>query len=398
MKTSYIPFKLSEEVKKIHKEHRFASEVQEYQLDSSFLEEVRRWSELDQKDVDGEAVTIPSRKIRKLAMYMPQNSLKLSLDNLARILFLRMNEDTTHLIYTLWQDFFENKDLCRLLYDVAEHKPELLQKILLNTGLKNDIMLHWFESKNIPYEVGSECMRLQSVQRLPFEKRLETLGILSSTQLGQKCIQKYLTFCDRAGYLEMNDENILFNLKTYSQEDVKLFLKNILSELETEDFQGYYQCGSYIRDTYTGNVGTEKYKKYFTAFTEEQESKYHHWLNYILIKETFGKAEDDERLKFWSKYVPYSVDVYRVQVSASLVIEFKEYCITEFFEDTKGALYIYKKDIFKKHIVKYVQSCKNQRLRHELYDDLREYYVARIVHSANWRDTTARYLRLYWII
>lgn len=166
----------------------------------------------------------------------------------------------------------------------------------------------------------------------PFSDRLMTLGIMPSTRLGQRCIQEYLTFCDRTGYLEISDRDMLPTLKKYSPDSIKLFLKNILTELKVEDFQRYYQCGSYLRNTYTSDAGTLKYKNFFSGFTPEQELKYHRWLNYILVKDTFVGSDDDARLKFWSQYVPYSLDVYKVSISASLVIEFEAYCVIEFLK------------------------------------------------------------------
>lgn len=57
-------------------------------------------------------------------------------------------------------------------------------------------------------------------------------------------------------YLEISDREMLPTLKKYSPDSIKLFLKNILTELKVEDFQRYYQCGSYLRNTYTSDAGT----------------------------------------------------------------------------------------------------------------------------------------------
>lgn len=83
---------------------------------------------------------------------------------------------------------------------------------------------------------------------------------------------------------------MLPTLRKYAPDSIKLFLKNILTELNVEDFQRYYQCGTYLRNTYTSDAGTLKYKNFFSGFTPEQELKYHRWLNYILIRESFSKT------------------------------------------------------------------------------------------------------------
>ena len=359
---------------------------------------MRQWAKLPKEDVDGEAITIPIRKVRLLANYVPANSLHLPLLNLTRILFLRANEEIARSLFILWQDYFTNQDLCYLLYRIVQDKPELVKKIVSNTKLENTTMMQWFPSKNIPYAVGRECMRWQKSDRIRFSDRLMTLGIMPSTRLGQLCIQEYLTFCDRTGYLEISDRDMLPTLKKYSPDSIKLFLKNILTELKVEDFQRYYQCGTYLRNTYTSDAGTLKYKNFFSGFTPEQELKYHRWLNYILVKDTFVGSDDDARLKFWSQYVPYSLDVYKVSISASLVIEFEAYCVIEFFETTQGALYIYPKDTFEREIKFYVVRRNNTELRHELYTNLRRYCTERIVHREGWQYKTSRYLMAHSII
>lgn len=398
MKTSYKPSRLSVAVAQVRKEHPSSSEIRNYQLDNTFLSEVRRWAKLSKEDVEGEAVTIPIRKVRLLAEYVSENSLHLPLFNLTMILYLRANEDIARRLYVLWQDSFTNQDLCYLLYRIVQDKPELVKKIVFNTKLENATMMQWFHSDNIPYAVGKECMRWQKTERIRFSDRLMTLGVMPSTRLGQRCIQEYLTFCDRTGYLEITDRDMLPILKKYSPAAIKRFLSNILAELKVEDFQRYYQCGSYLRNTYTSDAGTIKYKKFFSGFAPEQELKYHRWLNYILIRDTFIRSDDDARLKFWSQYVPYSIDVYRVSVSASLVIEFEAYCVIEFFETTQGALYIYPKDVFEREIKFYVVRLNNTELRHELYNNLRRYCTERIVHRDGWQYKTSRYLMAHSIV
>lgn len=54
MKTSYKPSKLPAIAAQVRKEHPTSSEIRNYQLDNSFLDEVRQWAKLPKEDVDGE--------------------------------------------------------------------------------------------------------------------------------------------------------------------------------------------------------------------------------------------------------------------------------------------------------------------------------------------------------
>lgn len=211
MKTSYKPSKLPAIAAQVQKEHPTSSEIKNYQLDNSFLDEVRQWAKLPKEDVDGEAITIPIRKVRLLANYVPANSLHLPLLNLTRILFLRANEEIARSLFILWQDYFTNQDLCYLLYRIVQDKPELVKKIVSNTKLENTTMMQWFPSKNIPYAVGRECMRWQKSDRIRFSDRLMTLGIMPSTRLGQLCIQEYLASVDKG----IHNKTTKYGLPTY---------------------------------------------------------------------------------------------------------------------------------------------------------------------------------------
>ena len=170
MKTSYKPSKLPAIAAQVRKEHPTSSEIRNYQLDNSFLDEVRQWAKLPKEDVDGEAITIPIRKVRLLANYVPANSLHLPLLNLTRILFLRANEEIARSLFILWQDYFTNQDLCYLLYRIVQDKPELVKKIVSNTKLENTTMMQWFSSKNIPMQSEESVCACKKSNGFPFQK------------------------------------------------------------------------------------------------------------------------------------------------------------------------------------------------------------------------------------
>lgn len=389
MKSEYKPSMLESLKPKIKKEHPLSSDLMNYQPDQEFLEQIKKWAKLPQEDIEETAQFISSRKIWLLVNYIPTNSLKLPLENLVRILYLRVNTDIARRLFVFWQDYFLNRQLCGLLYQIVQNKADI---VVSEKNVNTSILERWFSSDNIPQAVGKECMILQKQSRIHFPDRLRSLGISPSSKLGQLCIAEFLTFCDRVDYLEISDSDMLQSIKKFSPEVIASFLKNILTVLEITDFQRYFQCGKFLRSSFTGSSDTQKYQKYFSTFSAEQEMKYRRWLNYILVHESFAANSDEERLEFWSRYVPYSVNVYRVPISESLVLEFEMYCIIEFPEKTKGPLYIYEREVFENKIKRYVTRNNNAELRRCLYNELREDCAARIIHRDNWQFTTRRYL------
>lgn len=390
MKTVYTPSALAKAAAQVRTAHPNSSEIKEYTPDKSFLNQVRYWSQLPEEEVEGEAITIPIRQIRLLARYLPENQLQVPLKNLTRIVYLRANEEIVRTLYMLWLDYFSNKDFCALLHKLILDKPKLAHKITPYTELDANTLRKWLESQDIPFSVGKECIRLQHIQRIHFAERLMSVGVLPSSKLGQKCIAEYLTYCERVDYLQLSDSDLLQSLKRCAPDTIKRFLKNVLTELKVEDFDRYYQSGSFVRNAFTGDAGTQKYKQYFSGFTPEQELKYRRWLNYILIRDSFGKDTDDERLVFWSRYVPYSVNAYRVRSSESLVIEFAAYCVIEFTLETMGPIYFYRKDVFDDSVKLRLYTRNNSDLRNFLLHE--SDYAERIVHNGDWQWRTRYYL------
>ena len=397
MRTEFVPRGLLAAKEKIKKQHPGMDEVTAYQADEEFLNQIRMWSQMDKDSVETEASVISMHHVKKLARYLPENVLQVPARNLTRIILLRATKEIVQLLFVQWQDFYENKDLCFLLYRIMKEKEGLAENIFSGFQLSADMLMKWLKSADISYAVGNDCAVLNESRR-SFPDRMRARHISPNSRLGRSCSERFLTFCTREDYLDYNDQDMKFVLVKYTEQSIRLFLKNILEKLEVRDFQAYYFCGNLLRDQYTGPVNSERYKKFFRDFSEAQELKYKRWQNYILVKDSFTANSGDERLQFWSQYVPYSVNAYRNGISESLVIEFECYSVVEFTTETMGPLYIYQKNIFNKYIRSSLKKNNNQELRHTLYNELKRYCVERIVHSDGWQIKTSRYLTTHSII
>lgn len=397
MKSEFAPKALASVRVEVRKKHPKMDEVAEYQTDSAFLDQIKKWSQMSKEEIESEAVLIPMRQIRKLARYVPGNSLHVPMRNLIRIVFLRATKDIAGMLFGQWQDFYQNKDLCFLLYQLCKDKKNITEDIFLQCQLTDEQLMRWLKSSDIPYTVGRDCATIFG-ERKPFQERLSDRHISPNGKLGRSCSERFLTFCTREDYLDYSDQEMRSLIGKYSEQTMLLFLLNILEKLEVQDFRLYYFCGSYLRDHFTGNVDSDSCRRIFKKFPAGHELKYRRWQNYILVKDSFAANDGDERLQFWSQYVPYSMNAYRNAESESLVMEFECYTIVEFTTATMGPLYIYRKDVFERNIKKYLKQMDNQELRHLLYNELKRYYEMRIVHNDNWQWKTSRYLTAHSII
>lgn len=391
MRAEFVPENLTKVCIEVKKKHPKMDEVMEYQEDAEFNNQIRTWANMPKELMETESSVITMHQVKKITRYLPQNILHVPVRNLNRIVFLRATREIANTLFAQWQDYYQNKDLCFLLYQLCKDKKNLTGDFFQNYQLTAETLMRWLKSENVSYDVGRDCVRIRG-ERKPFPERMLLFHISPNSRLGRSCSENFLFFCTREDYLDYSDQELKFVLEKYNRQSICLFMHNILTQLEAQDFQTYYFSGCFLRDHYTGNTDSSDYQRFFKEFPAEYELKYRRWQNYILIKDSFAANSEDERLQFWSQYVPYSVNAYRNAVSESLVMEFECYTIVEFTTKTMGPIYIYQKDVFERHIRHYVERKDNQELRHLLFNELSRYYETRIVHNDGWKWMVSGYL------
>lgn len=108
------------------------------------------------------------------------------------------------------------------------------------------------------------------------------------------------------------------------------------------------------------------------------------------LKESFTKEGSDERLVFWSRYMPYSVDVHRFRSSEALTIVFEHHYVIEFTLETMGALYVFDRGLFEEkflHCTRY----SNAEFRSVLFRK-KDMAIEQIVQHGDWQ------LRTRWLL
>ena len=386
MKTSYQPSRLIKAAAEIRKAHPNQAEIAGYQPDEAFLVRVRAWAQLSKAQAEEGAFLIPARDIRMLAKYIPENTLHLPLQRLCQMVALRANTGILRLLYLLWLDFFANRELCGLLCRITKEHPDQASQLVEPYPVSREEVLQWFASDDIPGTVGRTCMNLQQKKRLPFPERLQSVGVAPSSRLGQKCIEAFLTYCRREDYLALSDAELVRQIQHLPAEYMGAFLRKLLSVLETADFQRYERCGTFVRDKVDTVGGRLKYKINLSQLPPEHRRKYTRWMGYLELKESFAKDGSDERLVFWSRYVPYSVDVHRFRSSEALAIVFEHYYVIEFTLETMGALYVFDRGLFEEKFLLCTRY-SNAEFRSVLYQN-RDQAIERIIHHGDWQFRT----------
>ena len=388
MKTNYTPRKLNISLGEISQKHPLRSAPPEYKSDQEFAKMLKRWAYMSEAALKSEAPVIPPRRIRQLIEYIYGNVLNLPLQNLKNIIIMRATEDNFRRMFSLWLDTYYNKEINSMLSGVIQTYPEFIPAVFNGSRLTSDIFSEWLKSENTPVVAGKTCVRLRG-QVESFKRALEEYKISPESALGKACIDNYYCYCDKDVYLRTKDPDLQRIVSRYNESQIHLYLRNFLSLLEIQDFKSFYLVGKYLIGKYTDVPGTTRFQRFFNTYPQHLVVKYRRWLDYITIRESFRNNLSDERLIFWSDYVPYTEDIHMEKTSMSLIMKFEQYVIVEFTEQTMGALYVFEKDDFERRIKHRTRTMKNSELRSYMYNSP---YVERIVHNGNWTWRTKRYL------
>ena len=389
MKNSFVPQKLDRARREVARQHPLKSTLPKYEGDQDFVKMLKYWAYMGSEEVEQEANLIPPRRLRQLVEYVSKNIYKLPMRNFATIIRLRASDEIFLRLFALWLDAYDNEEFNRLLRVVARVFIGRADNVFQNSQLIVPIFSEWIGSDNIPLIVGKTCIRYKS-EAGGFEKALSTFSVSPESSLGKACIDSFYTFCGREDYIISQDYALERVLRRYNENQIHAFMHNFLAVLVVSDFQKFYVTGKYLLQKYTNAPGTKPFQKFFANYPKELVDKYQRWLNYITIRESFHNNTRDERLIFWSKFVPYMQSAHMEPVSKSLLMKFENYGIVEFTEATMGALYIYEINDFVKRIQPKSRTHNNNEFRSYLYNSPQ---VERIVHNGNWRRKTEWYLR-----
>ncbi|MDD7403450.1 MAG: hypothetical protein PUH02_05840 [bacterium] len=349
MKIDYEPHRLHLAVKEVQKTHPLIGELASGKSATDTENFIRRICSLTTKELNVEKLYLPYRRYIQMAIYLASgNYYSLNHSNLIILLSETFDERIFRILFHGWQHLYDDSLFQNIFL-------QLLRKntAAVNNALKNDYLfpmeqylLKWIVCHDPAYQIGADCLKASDKRTEIFDTKLHAIGIDLESALGRKCIEEFYTFCNRVDYLKVSILELGKIVQNYTEQLQKSFLSNFLSEMQRDDFKGYYELGKFFLRQ-TGECGTEKSKRYFSEFSNIQVEKYRIWQNLIKIRESFSEDEKDERIVFWDRYAEYGEFIIN-KYSQSVTIAFPRYCIVEFMQKTMG-LSICMKKVFTKH-------------------------------------------------
>ena len=379
MEFSFVPKRLIKEKEDIVLIHDNVGTPQISREDDSLRELIERLAGLELYQVRKTANTLTEKECGLVAAYIPTNYYSVDLSNLFKIFQYRTNSRMCDILYSSWQDSYENKECNDFMKDLLvtdEPFIMLIQKNSLTEGLFTDFL----SSESIPIRFGEELKSRVFKTAKTLKEKMALFGIRDDSMLFHTIQFLFFTFCDREDYLAVDQTVLLDVIRKYNNVEIKKFVINFVSKLSLTDLEKYESIANYLNVNVTGDPNSNRFSSFFAGIKQDVVTKYTDWINIYKVNKYFGY---DERSMFWKQYRFINIKPYRQ--SNSVVMEMKDYYATEFLGDAMGPIYFYKKDVFDNSIRRWFEREDNHELRSTLYNTRDKYASYRKAHQGYWQ-------------
>jgi len=317
---------------------------------------LNRLYDADDSMVKAAAVSISDKQADMLAGYLPYNYYGRDENRLFSVMKHRMDEHTSRVLYSQWQESFNNPECNRFLKELSASDP-CFRSMLESCGIAPDAFADVLDSPNIPLGFDEELVGKHFEDGADFNNKLKSRGVCEQSYLDIECKRALLAFCGRADYLSCSQENLLDIIKGYDLYMLKKFLYNFLRKMSLSELQAYPEIAAYMRNT----VGHRKSASFQEFFADAQPSDVQQFIDWINIFKLNAYFDNDERSRFWKQY--RFLNVIRYPASDTLVLEFESYVAVEFLGDDKSTIYICDKEVFRKSFYEQLNLLDNNDIR-----------------------------------
>ncbi|MCR5836008.1 MAG: hypothetical protein K6G88_05855 [Lachnospiraceae bacterium] len=363
MNYSFTPRRLMQSKEDIAIQHPLKRELSLIVPDDALFRLITRLVSLEKNQVKKNALALSLEDIQKVTIYLPFNYYSVNMSNLFEVFRYRSTIDLCQLLYNQWQDSYDNNDCNAFLKEMAERDENFIM-ILHKNNLSEAVSTELFGSDNIPLFFAILIKDTMNIS-LALEVKVKHWGIRDDSRLFKQIQFLFYTFCNRADYLMIPQSTLIDIVKKYGVTDLrilKLFLINYLQEFKLSELEECRELARYL-ETQTGKNRTDEFNKFFADVDASIVEKYVNWLNILLINDVFGY---DERSLFWKQYKFLHID--RYWKSDSIVMEMKNYYVTEFLGKAMGPIYFYEKDVFNTKVRRWFLIYDNTELRSKLFN------------------------------
>ena len=396
MRFSYDPVKIKQAANEIRKMHTVKVKANKENISSEIKDFISEVCSLPDENVEPYADLLSYNKLFILSEYITQNNFHTDLKNIIKILKYRMNPDIFQTIYKNWQNYYRDHFVPEcgelLLSAIKTHHSDI--KYITDHNLDPYFEV-WLNSDEIDCEVCRTLIQYSIEHKnCNFEDAAKHYDI-SGSVIASEAFKWYFCCCGSTVFLNMTDEKLYDETKSYNSKFVKRFLLNFLKCLNVNQLMKYRRIWEMAYNN-IGEPGFNKFNYFFTKDIENSESlkkKYTQWHYIHQMYDIFG---GDERSKFWQgKVLDYDASEYQyIKSKEALIMLFGNYYIIEF--KNIGALYIFSKKYYLDNIKRYFDSSQTvTEIKSALFHAHvnREGFYNRYEHRGQWKGIVSNQLR-----
>lgn len=377
MDFSYTPRRLIEAANDIALQHRKQREINYSAPNDKLKTLIERIVALELYQVKQNALALPEDDILLIAGYLPHNYYNVEMRNLFLVFNYRSSQQACETLYEQWQSAYDNEQCNQYMREQLQINERFIM-LMRNHNISEQIFAEILSSDIIPSRFGMECVNRQFPSGYSLLNKMNYFGIQGNTRLYHDCQFLFYTFCNKQDYLSASKLELLAVVQKYGDVALKNFLYRFLKLLSLVELEQFYEMARYFSVS-LGEIGTPKAKVFFADATDEIKEKYRDWLNRFKINQYFGNGA---RSRFWKQYQFKSVE--KFNSSNAVLMEFEKYYAIEFLGDSMGPIYFYEKEIFEKHVRRWMRTYNNNDLRQQLFHNP-NLYSYRKEHRGDWQ-------------
>lgn len=381
------PFRLEQTLNEIKLSHPNIGDTPNVS-DDAFIKLLRKIVAMNETELKRYTYTLLPTDVIKLCKYAPGNIYNLKLDNIFKIIRVRLNTDCLKALYYSLQNKFDNRKFNKFFGSILDNV-DIRKQFYSISSINTNIFLKILNGKWPHIKLG-QILCQDVVFSEHIQDKLQSFNIKASSAISKSCTDMFYFFCCKDAYIKTDKANLNEILrKNNSLDMLRLFISSFFKKLSMNDLIKYFNIIQHTQ-SYIGKYNSDRYNDFFKLLKPEIERKYHSWIN---LYELYSNL-DNERIDFWKMYE--FVDITRYKQSSSLVMEFEYYYAIEFIGSEGGPVYFFTKKDYENHIQSKM-AYSNAELRQGLYHEYWCNYFGRYEHRFFWQSTVSAIIQIYKI-
>lgn len=364
----FSPTLLTKVVQVIQKEHPLDGQLQTELPTNTLHDLVFRITELPPDEVELFAALLTSRQRQSLCRYLATNSFRVPLDNIIRILEVRLDSGSFTTLFLVWQKYPDCMPVLRLLgkYDGPPVRPA-------HFPVQEGLLRQW-STADQPLDAVIRSAARQK-KNGTFEARFSAMGLAADSLLYLYTFRRFLCQASGNDFAMEGDQRIsrLLLQPSSRQSQQNILLRLLFCAQRDHDLLTSFDRTYSIALNLWGPAESET----FPPNLPHLRAVYQWWQNYHQLSHAF--TGDSRRIAYWKQYLHLCTCIRNAR-HKMLIFRFPEYVVTE-FEDV-GPVYLFTAAYYDREVARQLHTSNTTNLKSWLYKC--SAHLSRETHTIRW--------------